>query len=82
MSVASWTDDLASVVRYALTTTRATVICPFREKVTMRVGDGAAETHAYAAKIVKSDGTTSEHEAQHKEINRQLEARHPSCANA
>ena len=47
MSVDSWTDDLASVVRYALTTTRATVICPFHDNVTIRVGDDAAETHAY-----------------------------------
>jgi hypothetical protein len=75
MSVDNWTDDLASVVRYALATTRATVIYPFHENVTMRVGDDAAETHAYvrASKIVKSDGTTWEHEALHKELNRQLE---------
>jgi hypothetical protein len=39
MSVDNWTDDLASVVRYALATTRATVICPFHENVTMRVGE-------------------------------------------
>ena len=75
MSVDNWTDDLASVVRNALATTRATVICPFHEKVTMRVGDDAAETQAYvrATKVIKSDGTTWEHEALHKEINRQLE---------
>lgn len=46
MSVDSWTDDLASVVRFALTTTRATAICPFHDNVTIRVGDDAAETHA------------------------------------
>jgi hypothetical protein len=45
MSVDSWTDDLASVVRYALA--RATAICPFHDNVTIRVGDDAAETHAY-----------------------------------
>jgi hypothetical protein len=75
MSVDNWTDDLASVVRYALATTRATMICPFHDNVTVRVGDDAAETHAYvrATKIVRSDGTTWEHEALHKEINRQLE---------
>jgi len=75
MSVDSWTDDLASVVRYALTTTRATAICPFHDNVTIRVGDDAAETHAYvrATKVIKSDGTTWEHEALHKEINRQLD---------
>jgi hypothetical protein len=74
MSVDSWTDDLASVVRYALTTTRAIVICPFHDNVTIRVGDDAAETHAYvrATKVIKSDRTTWEHEALHKEINRQL----------
>ena len=47
MFVDSWTDDLASVARYALTTTCATVICPFHDNVTIRVGDDAAETHAY-----------------------------------
>ena len=75
MSVDNRTDDLASVVRYALMTTRATAICPFHHNVTIRVGDDAAETHAYvrATKIVKSDGTTWEHEALHKEINRQLD---------
>src|SRR5258708_14069045 len=75
MSVDSWTDDLASVVRYALTTTRATAICPFHDNVTIRVGDDAAETHAYvrATKVLKGDGTTWEHEALHKEINLQLD---------
>jgi hypothetical protein len=74
MSVDSWTEDLASVIRYALTTTRAIVICPFHDNVTIRVRDDAAETHAYvrAAKVIKSDGTTWVHEALHKEINRQL----------
>jgi hypothetical protein len=39
------------------------------------VGDDAAETHAYvrATKVIKSDGTTWEHEALHKEINHQLD---------
>jgi hypothetical protein len=70
MSV-SWTDDLASVVRYALATTRATAIC---DNVTIRVGDDAAESHAYvrASKVVKSDGTTWEHAVLHEEISRQL----------
>jgi hypothetical protein len=74
MSVDSCTDDLASVVRYALTTTRATAVCPFHLNVTIRVGDDAAETHAFfrAAKVVKSDGTTWEHEALNKEMGRQL----------
>jgi len=75
MSVGSWTEDLASVVRYALTTAHATAICPFHDNVTIRVGDDAAETHAYvrATKVIKSDGTTWEHKALHKEINRDLD---------
>jgi hypothetical protein len=50
--------NLASTVRYALETTRATAACPFHANVTIRVGDDAAETHAYgrASKIIKSDG--------------------------
>ena len=74
MSVDIRNDDLASVVRYALTTTRATAICPFHLNVTIRVGDDAAETHAYfrATKVTKSDGTTWEHEALNKEMGRQL----------
>jgi len=75
MSVDSWTDDLVSVVRYALATTRATTICPFHDNVTIRVGDDAAEIRAYvrATKVIKSDGTTWEHEVLHKEIDRQLD---------
>ena len=75
MSVDSWADDLVSVVRYALTTTRATTICPFHDNVTIRVGDDAAEIRAYvrATKVIKSDGTTWEHEVLHKEIDRQLD---------
>ncbi len=59
-------ENLASVVRYALETTRATTVCPFHPNVTIRVGDDAAETHAYirAHRIVKSDGTTWEREEQ------------------
>jgi hypothetical protein len=40
-------NDLASAVRYALETTRATAVCPFHPNVTIRVGDDGAETHAY-----------------------------------
>jgi hypothetical protein len=74
MSVNNWTDDLASAVRYSLVTTRALAVCPFHETVTIRVGDDAAESHAYvrASKIVKSDGTTWEHEVLREEISRQL----------
>jgi hypothetical protein len=74
MAVDYTTDDLACVVRYALATTRATAICPFHENITIRVGDDAAETHAYlrAIRITKSDGTPCEHEALCSEISRQL----------
>src|SRR5256885_840669 len=52
-------NDLASVVRYALETTRATAVCPFHPTVTIRIGDDGAETHAYvrARRIRKNDGT-------------------------
>jgi hypothetical protein len=84
MSIDSWTDDLASVVRYALTT----ALCPFHDNVTIRVGDDAAETHAYvrATKVIKRDGTAWEHKALHKEINRQLDQAAdgvcPECAGS
>ena len=57
-------DDLEAFVRHALLTTRATVVCPFHPEVIIRVGDDAAETHAYfrARNIIKSDGTSYEHE--------------------
>jgi len=74
LSVKNWTDDLASAVLYSLVTTRAIAVCPFHENVTIRVGDDAAESHAYvrASKIVKSDGTTWGHEVLNEEISRQL----------
>jgi hypothetical protein len=70
----SLTDDLASAVRYALETTRATAICPFHVHFVVRVGDDDAERHAYlrASNIIKSDGTTWEREALREEIKRQL----------
>ena len=43
MSVIQFADNLSSVVRYALDTTRATTTCPFHPNVTIRVGDDAAE---------------------------------------
>jgi hypothetical protein len=57
-------DNLQSAVRYALETTRATTVCPFHPDVMIRVGDDAAENHAYARarKIIKSDGTIWERE--------------------
>ena len=68
-------DDLAFVVRYALETTRATAVCPFHPNVTIRVGDDAAETHAYirAHRIVKNDGTAWDRELLLQEFKRQLD---------
>ena len=43
VSVIQFADNLSSVVRYALDTTRATTTCPFHPNVTIRVGDDAAE---------------------------------------
>jgi hypothetical protein len=86
MSVNDHADNLAAVVRYALETTRATAVCPFHANVTIRVGDDAAEGHAYgrASKIIKSDGTTWKREALLKEISRQLgdaaDGACPDCA--
>jgi hypothetical protein len=60
MMVESFADNLSVAVRYALETTHATAECPFHMGVVIRVGDDAAESHAYerAKRIVKSDGTT------------------------
>jgi hypothetical protein len=86
MSVNDRADNLASAVRYALETTRATAVCPFHANVTIRVGDDAAESHAYvrASKIIKSDGTTWKREALLEEISRQLgdaaDGACPDCA--
>lgn len=46
MSANVHADDLTAVVRYALDTTRATIVCPFHDEVIIRVGDDAAESHA------------------------------------
>jgi len=86
MSANSSTDNLASAVRYALETTRATAICPFHENVTVRVGDDAAETRAYlrACNVIKSDGTTWEREVLREEVKHQLgdaaDGACPECA--
>jgi hypothetical protein len=79
-------DNLQSAVRYALETTRATAVCPFHSDVTIRVGDDAAENHAYARarKIIKSDGTMWKREVLTEEIKRQLvdtaDGECPQCA--
>jgi hypothetical protein len=78
-------DDLTHVVRYALETTRATTICPFHDDVIIRVGDDAAESHAFerAKRIPKSDGSTWGGQVLGDEIRRQLGAatdgRCPKC---
>jgi hypothetical protein len=74
-------DDLTSIVRYALESTRATAVCPFHLDVTVRVGDDAAESHAWARaqKIIKSDGTTWNAEALRKEFDQQLEKAADGC---
>ncbi|MCA6107654.1 hypothetical protein [Bradyrhizobium cenepequi] len=74
MPVTSYADDLGSAVHYALKTTHAIAVCPFHLDLTIRIGDDAAESHAFARarKLVKSDGTTWEREALGKEFRRQL----------
>jgi hypothetical protein len=74
MSVSYYADDLGSAVRHALETTRAIAVCPFHLDLTIRIGDDAAESHAFARarNLVKSDGTTWQGEALRKEFGRQL----------
>jgi len=74
MSVDACADNLQLAVRHALLTTRATVVCPFHPDVTVRIGDAAAETHAFyrARNLVKSDGTGWNHAVLMEEIARQL----------
>ena len=74
MSVNNYADDLDLCVHYALETTHAIAACPFHIGMTSRVGDDAAESHAFARakKLVKSDGTTWEGESLRKEFGRQL----------
>jgi hypothetical protein len=75
MSITLDADNLESAIRHALLTTRATAACPFHPDVTIRVGDDAAETHAFyrARNVVKSDGTGWDHALLMKEIERQLD---------
>lgn len=72
MSHSIRTDDLSAVVHYALETTRAITICPFHDDVIVRVGDDAAESHAFerVKRVVENDGTTWEPEALRHEIGR------------
>jgi hypothetical protein len=75
MSIAADADDLESAVRHALLTTRAIAACPFHPGGMIRVGDDAAETHAFyrARNLVKSDGTGWDHDLLMQEIARQLD---------
>ena len=76
MSIAAEVDDLELAMPNVLLTTRATAVCPFHQEVTIRVGDDAAETHAFyrARNIVKSDGARWDHDLFVQEIARQLAA--------
>ena len=60
MSVSNYADDLGSAVHYALKTTHAIAVCPFHLDLMIRIGDDAAESHAFerARRLVKTDGTT------------------------
>lgn len=87
MSTKGYADDLSATVRYALETTRAIAVCPFHSDVTIRVGDDAAESHAFerAKRIIKSDGTTWKPQDLREEIGRQLreaaDGECPHCAS-
>jgi hypothetical protein len=74
MPVSGHVDDLRSAVHYALETTHAIAVCPFHLDIVVRVGDDAAENHAFARarKLIKCDGTTWEGEALRQEFRRQL----------
>ncbi|MDA9441429.1 hypothetical protein XH98_20505 [Bradyrhizobium sp. CCBAU 51745] len=74
MFTKDYADDLSATVRYALETTRAVALCPFHSEVTIRIGDDAAESHAFerAKKVVKSDGANWEPKVLREEIGRQL----------
>lgn len=76
MSMTAEADNLESAVRNALLTTRATAACPFHPDVTIRVGDDAAETHAFyrARNLVRSFSTGWDHDLLVQEFARQLAA--------
>lgn len=74
MSGTYYADDLGSAVHYALETTHAIAVCPFHLDQTIRIGDDAAERHAFARarKLVRRDGTTWQGDALRKEFGCQL----------
>ena len=75
MSITADVDNLETAVCNALLTTRATAACPFHPHVTIRVGDDAAETHAFyrARNLVKCDSAGRDHDLLVKEFSRQLD---------
>jgi len=85
ISISAKLEDLTALVRYALETTRATTVCPFHDEVVIRVGDDAAESHAYerAKRVLGSEGTAFDGNALRDEIGRQLaiaaDGRCPKC---
>ncbi len=81
-------DHLRAVVRDALATTYATTTCPFHPDVTIRVGDDAAETHAFyrAKTALRSEGRNCDSAMLMNEIARQVSKAAdgvcPKCSNA
>ena len=65
------TYDRIAVVREALMSTRAVMVCPFHPEVTIRVGDDAAETHALH-RLVNTADAGWDHDARIAEMARQL----------
>ena len=75
MSIVPDSENIESAVRRALLTTRATAACPFHPEVTIRIGDAAADTHAFnqARNAVRGDGGASwDHDSLVEEFGRQL----------
>jgi hypothetical protein len=66
--------SLQAIVAHALLTTRATTVCQFHPQVIIRVGDDAAETHAFYRAKNAAKATKWSHGSLEKEIARQLAA--------
>jgi hypothetical protein len=65
------TEDIKTVVREALMSTRAVMVCPFHPQVTIRIGDDAAETHA-RHRLTNIADASEDHDARLVEMARQL----------
>jgi hypothetical protein len=65
---------LRAVVRDALATTHAMTTCPFHPDVTIRIGDDAAETHAFyrARNALRSEAANFDSAMLMNEIARQV----------